>query len=91
MSYPVGQTLTDQATFKDANGDLYNPTTVTVTVRNPDGTLTTPTATNVSLGVYRVNIPLGRGITRWVWDGVTGAVHDKIEACACAAESVVAA
>lgn len=91
MAYPAGQTLTDQATFKNADNELYDPTTVTVTVRNPDGTTTTPTPTLISTGIYRVNIPLQRGITRWIWDGTTGAVHDRINGCACAAESVTAA
>lgn len=88
--YPAGQTLTDQATFKNADGALYNPTTVTVEVRNPNGSITNPSPTNISTGVYRVNIPLQHGVTRWRWDGVTGAVHDILEGCACAAESVTA-
>lgn len=91
MSFPVGQTLTDQATFKNADGVLYDPTSVVVEVRNPDGSLTYPTVTQVSTGIYRTNIPLLRGFTRWIWDGITGAVHDKITGCACAAESVTAA
>lgn len=91
MSFPAGQTVTDQAIFKDADGDLYDPTTVVVEVRNPNGTLTYPTVVNVSVGIYRVNIPLLRGVTRWTWDGITGTVHDKIDGCACAPESVTAA
>lgn len=89
--YPAGQTLTDQATFKDADNALYDPTTVVLEVRNPNGTLTYPTVTKISTGIYRANIPLLRGVTRWIWDGITGAVHDRINGCACAAESVTAA
>lgn len=91
MSYPAGLTLTDQATFKNADNALYDPTSVVLEVRNPNGTLTNPTVTKISTGVYRANITIGRGFTRWVWDGITGAVHDRIEGCACAAESVTAA
>lgn len=91
MSFSAGQTLTDQVTFKNADGTLYNPATVVIEVRNPGGLLTYPTTTNISTGIYRANIPLSRGFTRWIWDGVTGSVHDKVEGCACAAQSVTAA
>ena len=86
--FPAGQTLTDQATFRNADGTLYNPTTVVVEVRNPNGSLTYPAATNISTGIYRVNIPLSHGVTRWEWDGITGAVHDIVTGSACAAEAV---
>lgn len=91
MSFPAGQTLTDQVTFKNADGALYDPTTVVVEVRNPNGTLSYPIVTKISVGVYRANIPLNRGFTRWIWDGITASIHDKVEGCACAAQSVTAA
>lgn len=91
MSFPAGQTLTDQVTFKNADNTLYDPTTVVLEVRNPNGTLTYPITTKISTGVYRANIPLERGITRWEWDGITGSIHDIVTGCACAAQSVTVA
>jgi hypothetical protein len=86
--YSAGATITDEATFRNADNELYNPTSVVLTVRNPNGTLTTPATVNESTGIWRAGIVLQRGITRWVWDGITGAVHDKVEGYACAAESI---
>ena len=86
--YPAGLTLTDQATFRNADNVLYDPTTVTLEVRTPAGTLTYPTTVLISTGVYRANFTLNRGITRWVWNGISGTVHDRIDGHACAAESI---
>ena len=44
------------ATFTDSQGNLTDPTSVTATVRAPNGTVTTPTATKVSTGVYRADV-----------------------------------
>ena len=50
-----GNTLRLKATFKDADGVLIDPLTVTLTVRPPDGdpaTFTGVQLTNPSVGVY---------------------------------------
>jgi hypothetical protein len=86
--FPADGTITDQATFKNADNVLYDPITVVLEVRRPDGSLNYPTLTKISTGVYRANILLLRGITRWEWDGITGAVHDRIEGWTCAAEGL---
>lgn len=86
--FPADGTITDEATFRNADNALYNPTSIVLEVRNPDGSLTYPTTTLISTGVYRANITLRRGITRWEWDGITGSVHDKITGGSCAAEGV---
>lgn len=53
MSYYVGDLVNLQGTFTDTtSGALVNPTTVTMAVKAPDGTQTTPTPTNVSTGIY---------------------------------------
>lgn len=53
MKYPYGDTVRITAAFLDVDGNLANPTTVTVTVKAPDLTETTPTATNIGTGRYR--------------------------------------
>lgn len=86
--FAAGLTLTDEVTFRDADGNLYDPTTVTLEVRNPDGSLIYPMVAHVSTGIWRGNFTLNRGITRWEWDGTTGSVHDVVVGSACAAEAV---
>lgn len=54
-TYTVGQPVRITATFK-VGSTLTNPTTVTVQVKDPDGAITTPAATNDSTGVYHVDI-----------------------------------
>ena len=86
--FPADGTITDEATFRNADKELYDPTTVTLTVRHPNGSTTSPTVTNISTGIYRANFIVSRGITRWVWDGVTGAVHDKLNGYTCVPEGL---
>jgi hypothetical protein len=49
-SYPLGHTVKIKATFK-IDGVLTDPTTTTITVREPDGTQTSLSVTNVSTGI----------------------------------------
>ncbi len=59
MSNPiVGATVTLQATFKDIDGDNVDPSSVDLTVEDPDGTVTTPATTNPSVGVYQSQLDL---------------------------------
>ncbi len=51
--HDVGDLIRVEATFRDDLGVLTAPTTVVVTVQAPDGVITTPSATNPSVGVYR--------------------------------------
>lgn len=89
--FPADSTITDEATFRNADNTLYDPVTVTLEVREPNGTLDYPTVTKISTGIYRATILLYRGITRWTWDGITGEVHDKLNGHTCTPESVTAA
>lgn len=53
MSYTVGTQLRLMGTFKDINGSLVDPTSVTLYVRNPSGDLETITGViRQSIGVY---------------------------------------
>lgn len=62
------------ATFKDQDGNLADPTTVTFAVKSPNGIITNYTPTHLSLGVYTYNLDLDvSGLTLWRPIG-TGAV-----------------
>lgn len=87
--YPAGHSLTDEVTFRNADNALYDPTSVVLIVRQPNGSLVSPTVSNVSTGVYRATFTLLRGVTRWEWDGITGSVHDRVTGYECAAEGVL--
>ena len=80
-TYQTGNTVTswcefrvlDVAELPTIKRALTNPTTVTVTVTNPNGVITNPSATNVSTGVYYVNV-LGNVAGTWTVDWLgTGA------------------
>jgi len=70
----VGDLVTLRVTFTVA-GVATNPTTVVLTVRMPDGTLSTPAPTLESTGVYTYNLLLSAsGVWSYRWAG-TGAVQ----------------
>jgi hypothetical protein len=72
--YQVGDLVPLQATFRDSTGTLAN-TTVTLTVRAPDGTVTTPTPTNPSAGVYRYDLAATQPGLWWYTFKGSGAVQ----------------
>jgi hypothetical protein len=57
MIYDIGDAPTVIATFKDVDGTLTDPTTVTATHRDPAGTESAITPTNDSAGVYSAVVP----------------------------------
>ena len=71
----IGSAPTLQATFRDADGVLVDPSTVTLTVEDPAGTETAWTGgdlTHPSTGVYRRVVELDQaGNWRWRWVGET--------------------
>lgn len=86
--FPADSTITDEATFRNADNAPYDPTSVVLEVRQPDASLVYPTVTKISTGIYRAVITLRRGFTRWEWDGITGAVHDKLVGSTCSPEGL---
>lgn len=54
-SYDIGDAPTLTATFRDLAGDPTNPTTVTATHRQPDGTETELSPSTSSTGIYTAN------------------------------------
>lgn len=66
----VGETHTPQTTFKDSANSNYAPTTVTAKVRAPNGTISTPSVTNPSLGIYQMTFTLTQvGVWRFQFTG----------------------
>ena len=53
--YTVGQLVRLTATFK-VGATLTNPTTVTASLKDPDGVVTTPGTSNPSTGVYTIDV-----------------------------------
>lgn len=78
-SYDTGDLVPLTFTFRDAAGTLTNPTTVALSIRDPDGVVTTPTPTNASAGVYIHDLtPTKAGLWEYRVVG-TGAVAEAGE------------
>lgn len=70
--FDIGDRERFKATFKDDTGALKNPTTTVATLREPDGTITTPTINDESTGVKTVDITFtqtGRHYLRFTGTG----------------------
>lgn len=70
--WDIGDQVTISVSVYNAAGTLADPTTVTLTVRKPDGTLTTPLVTKNSTGVYHADVfpdINGTWYYRWVGGG----------------------
>lgn len=73
-AYDIGDTVRLTATFTNESAANADPTTVTVSIRAPDGTVTTPTATQSSTGVYYCDLAVTMaGVWRYRFAG-TGAL-----------------
>jgi hypothetical protein len=72
--YAVGAAVRLTAEFRDVNGALFNPTTVTATVTKPDGTTTVSgTLTPDSVGEFHYDyITTVAGIHQWFFTGTGG-------------------
>jgi hypothetical protein len=57
-TYDLGDGIRATATFKNLSKQLADPSAVTCQVKDPSGTITTPSPTQDSTGVYRVDITL---------------------------------
>ena len=87
MAYDIGDLVTLTGTFTDAptNGTVHDPTTVSVTIREPDGTATTyvygtdAEVTKASTGVYNCDWSIdqsGQHFYRWFATG-TGQASEE--------------
>lgn len=70
-SYYVGQVARVKATFTDTEtGELVDPEKVVCQIKAPDGTITKLTATKVSTGLYKAEVPVTEaGAWETVFDG----------------------
>ena len=84
--FPRGQLAVATVTFTDPiTGALSDPTTITATVRNPLGQITTFTlagggVVRVSAGVYYVEIDTTPAVGKWAVRLTTTAVQNAQEA-----------
>ena len=87
MNYEVGDLVTLQATFTSIDGVVTDPTTVTLSVQDPGGTITAYTyaggdVTRFAAGIYRYALSIttsGQWVYRWVGTGsVQAASSDSI-------------
>lgn len=88
----VGETHTPSITFRDVDNALYDPTTVTGTVRSPSGTITNPATSQVSTGLYQMTFTLTqKGIWRFEFTGTgpSGAIVRETS-YVCVSEDVAA-
>src|SRR4051812_29508852 len=74
-TYQIGDAVPLEATFRNTAGTLTNPTAVTLTVRAPDGTITTPSPTNPSTGVFHYDLSVTQPGLWWYTFKGTGAIQ----------------
>lgn len=88
--YIEGQTAVIQATFRDTAGALVDPSAVTVTVEAPDGTITNPTATNISTGIWHAAFAMDQpGWWKWRIVGASDEGDAVCEGKCCARPSII--
>lgn len=79
--YDVGDTTTLRTTAFDADGDGIAPDSITLTLTEPDGTVSTPVPTNPSVGDYQHDQLLDMGGVwryRWVTTGDNAQVDEGV-------------
>ena len=63
-----GETVSRQMTFRDKDGTLIDPDTITVTFYDPSGTSTaTPTATKSETGIWTFDYTLASDAPVGIW------------------------
>lgn len=70
--YDLGDVVSLRVEVKDEEGNLANAGAITLTITLPDGTITEPTPSSPSIGVYEydyLTIQEGRHLARWVATG----------------------
>ncbi len=79
--WDVGDAVILSIDFENAVGAATNPTTVVLTVKKPNGTLTTPAFTNPSTGHYESVIAIDQAGTwkyRWTGTGVLNKARESL-------------
>ena len=65
-SYSLNDIVQMTATFTNLSGANVDPTTVTVTVKKPNGVEVTPSVTHAGTGVYTAQVTVDTPGT-WLW------------------------
>jgi hypothetical protein len=79
LSWDAAESPTGSTGFTDAAGALADPTAVTLTVRAPDGTLSTPSVSKAATGRYSATVSpsqSGTWVYRWVGTGAVTAAAE---------------
>lgn len=89
-TYTIGDLVRLTGTFTDLSGNLSDPTTSVLTVKDPDGVVTSyPSLTHPSTGIYYFDLPVSdSGVYYYRYSG-TGAVVAAGETQFQVSESVV--
>lgn len=80
-----GESITPQITIKDADGDVYDPSTLTLKFYNPSGiledTIAIGSMTNPSVGVYyyAYTIPADADVGDWRYEWESGSQNTIID------------
>ena len=84
----IGSSVVVQATFRDLDGVLTNPSDVELIIRDPSGNQTAGSPTNFSTGVYRDDVTLDEaGWWSFRFEGTIGGNMAVCEGRVCAEES----
>lgn len=79
LEWDIGTAVTVSETFNNLAGNPANPSTVTLRIRKPDGTVLTPTPTSAVTGIWTsIVVPDQAGIWEVGWAG-TGTVTKTSE------------
>jgi hypothetical protein len=77
--YAAGDEFATLQNIFKVNGVPTDPTTVTLTITDPTGAVTTPSVTHVSTGTYTANVACtADGVWVYAWDG-TGTASDVVK------------
>lgn len=78
--YDIGDLVTLSATFKNNAGTLTDPTTVIFRIKDPSGTVTSPSPIKDSTGLYHYDLSITLAGTYWYHFEGTGLCQDAEEA-----------
>lgn len=86
----VGSTPVIITTFRDEDGNLADPNTVTAIIRAPDGTISNPVPTNASVGIWETLVPVDQaGMWFYEISGTGGGVEVSDKDAFCVLPSLV--
>lgn len=83
-TYLAGELVAETCLFSLPDSTPINPTTVTLRVRQPDGTVTTPVPANPTVGTFTANLDTtglpGSWLVEWVAPPASGCQSVALDA-----------